>query len=201
MAASKKEPIVAEFTTMLEKSKSAVVAEYAGLTHKQMQGLRKTLKTQGSEMKIVKNSLARRACAAVGMEALSPDLKGPLAFILSYDEPNLGPKAVLDFAKKHPKLVVKGGFAEGATLTPAEVKTLGNLPTLEVLRAMFVMNLKGGPRKFLRLMQARIEQLGGDTAPAAAAAPAAEAPSAEAPAAEAAVEAPATEPAPEGESA
>lgn len=205
MVASHKSPIVEKFSTQLTRSKSVAVAEYQGLTHKQMQGLRKSLRSQGAEMKIVKNTLARRACADAGMDALAPELKGPLAFVMSYDEPNLGPKAMLDFAKKYPKLVLKAGYAEGALLDQAGIKALGNLPTLPVLRGMFVMNLKGGPKKFLQLLQARVEQMGGAPpaeaaagAPPAEAAPAAEAPAAEAPAAEAtAPEAPAETPATE----
>lgn len=172
MVATHKAPIVDKFTGMLQESKSAVVAEYQGLTHKQMQVLRKALREQGAEMKIVKNTLARRACVAVGFEPLAGELKGPLAFILSYQELTAGPKAILDFAKKHPKLKVRGGYTDGILLDAAGVKVLATLPGKTELRAQFLSILSGvqsqfltileaGPKEFLQTLGAREEQQGG----------------------------------------
>ncbi|HYE76461.1 MAG TPA: 50S ribosomal protein L10 [bacterium] len=197
MVAPVKVPIVDEFTEMLGRSKSTVVAEYHGLTMKQLQILRKDLRKQGAEMKVVKNTLARLACQRVGMDDLSPELKGPLAFVLSYEDIVVGPKTALQFSRKHPKFKLRGGYAEGATLSEDEVKALGNLPSLEVLRGNLIMNIMGVPREFIQTLEARIEAMGGAPADEAAA-DAAEPAAAEA-AAPTETEAPATDAAPPAE--
>lgn len=154
MVAGNKFPIVEEFTTMLGRSKSAVVAEYQGLTHKQLQVLRKSLKASGAEMKIVKNTLARRACQETGMDVLTPELTGPLAFILSYEEVNVGPKVMLEFARKHPKLKVRGGYTEGTRLDPNGVKELATMAGKPELRAQFLRILQGVQSNFLTTLEA-----------------------------------------------
>lgn len=213
MVAPVKVPIVEDFTAKLGRSKSAVVAEYHGLTMKQLQVLRKQLRKDGAEMKIMKNTLARIACMDAGMDALAPDLTGPLAFILSYDDLLVGPKSALTFSRKNPKFKLRGGYAEGATLSADEVKALGSLPSIEVVRGNLIMNLMGVPKEFIQTLEARIEAMGGapeeEGATASAEAPVAEAAVETAPAeaapAEAAAEAPAADappadaPAPEGE--
>ena len=154
MVAEYKVPIVDEFTEKLEKSQSAVVAKYHGLTVHEVQTLRRELKANNAEMKVMKNTLARKACERIGMESFGPELKGPLAFILSYEEAPAGPKVAIDFAKEHEAFEIRAGFTEGAMLDAAGVKALASMPSKDELRASFLKTLMAPQMKFMKILQA-----------------------------------------------
>ncbi len=203
--------IVTEVKERLENATSVVVTEYRGLTVSELQELRGQLRPSGAKYKVYKNTLVRRAADEAGLE-LEDHLVGPTA--LAFAEPAEGEergdvvsmaKALRDFAKTHPNLVIKGGLFDGAPIDADGIKALADIEPREVLLAklaglmaapmqQFASLLQAVPREFAGLLQALIDEGGAPGAPAAAPAAADEAAEADAPAeAEAEAEAPATE--------
>jgi len=199
-----KERIVNELAQQLGGAETLIVADYRGLTNKQLEGLRDTLLEHGARFRIVKNSLTRRAAERAGAESLLVMLEGPtaIAFIESGGDPAAVAKALAATARETNVLTLRGGVLEGETLTGEEINRLATLPPIDVLRGQLVgavvapltqlVALVAAPLRDLHgLIDARIRQLEeeGEVAgpePAAEAAPAAaEEPTAAEPAAEA----------------
>src|SRR5256886_7766945 len=100
-----KKTLVAEVAEVAAKAQSVVAAEYRGLTVGQMTELRAKARTQGVYMRVVKNTLARKALAGTSFESVGPKLKGPLVLAFSKDDPGAAARVVKDFAKANDKLV------------------------------------------------------------------------------------------------
>jgi len=167
-----KERIVTELAADLGAAETLIVADYRGLTNKQLEALRDELLQHGARFRIVKNTLTRRAAEQAGAEALLVMLDGPtaIAFIESSGDPAAVAKALATTAKATNVLTLRGGILEGATLTGAEVDRLATLPPVDVLRAQLVgaivapltqlLALVSTPLRDLRgLIDARIKQL------------------------------------------
>jgi large subunit ribosomal protein L10 len=194
-----KEQVVAELTERLRTSETLIVADYRGLTNKQIEDLRTKLLDAGARFAVVKNTLTRRAAEAAGTEALLALLEGPtaIAFLETGGDPVAVAKALGDAARDTKVLALRGGVMQGSTISADQLEELAKLPPVDVLRGQVlgaitapltqVIGLFVAPiRDLVGLIDARIAQLeeGGDTSAAAAEAPAsADAP--EAPAAEA----------------
>jgi large subunit ribosomal protein L10 len=211
MLRSEKERIVGELAERLKATETLIVADYRGLTMKEVDALRGELLQHGARFTIVKNSLTRRAAEAAGADSVLALLDGPtaIAFLETDGDPVAVAKALADTARTTKVLAVRGGVLEGRVMTADEVGELAKLPPLDALRGQVlgavaaplyaIVGLFTAPLQDLHgLLQARIDQLGGEEAEAveqeeespaaeasAEAAPAAEAPPAEAPAAEA----------------
>jgi large subunit ribosomal protein L10 len=155
-----------------------IVADYRGLSVNDLQTLRGNLRPFGAEFHIAKNTLARIAATNAGIEGLDPILEGPTALVLAYED-IVGPsKAISDFARTSRILSVKGGVMNQKFIAPSDVEAVASLPSREVLLAKLLGMLQspmaravgvlGGPnRSVAYLMQARVNQLGGETAAAA----------------------------------
>lgn len=167
-----KERIVEELAAELGSAETLIVADYRGLTNKQLEALRDQLIPHGARFRIVKNTLTRRAAEQAGAEALLVMLEGPtaIAFIESSGDPAAVAKALAQTAKETSVLTLRGGILEGKTLSGAEVDQLATLPSAEVLRSQLVgaivapltqlLALVSAPLRDLHgLVQARIEQL------------------------------------------
>ena len=181
--------IVAEVKDRLENATSVVVTEYRGLTVSQLQELRGQLRPSGAKYKVYKNTLVRRAAADAGLE-LEEHLVGPtaLAFAEPAEDEERGDvvsmaKALRDFAKANPNLIIKGGLFDGNPIDADGIKALADIEPREVLLAklaglmaapmqQFAGLLQAVPRDFAGLLQALIDEGG---APGAGAAPAADA--------------------------
>src|ERR1700758_1484537 len=100
-----KKTLVAEVAEVAAKAQSVVAAEYRGLTVGQMTELRAKARTQGVYVRVVKNTLARKALAGTSFESVGPKLKGPLVLAFSKDDPGAAARVVKDFAKGNEKLV------------------------------------------------------------------------------------------------
>ena len=123
-------------STMNEDFKSAslvVVTHYVGLTVAEMSELRNKVREAGAKFRVTKNRITRLALAGTQYESLSDLMKGPTAVSFSED-PIAAAKAVVQFAKKNEKLIVLGAIMNGQTLSVAQVKELGELPSLDELR-------------------------------------------------------------------
>ena len=174
MLKTDKERVVSELAQQLGAAETLIVADYRGLTNKQLEALRDKLLEHGARFRIVKNTLTRRAAAEAGAEALLVMLEGPtaIAFIESSGDPAAVAKALAATAKETNVLTLRGGLLEGRTLSGDEVDLLATLPPVDVLRGQLVgaiiapvtqlLALVSTPLRDLHgLVDARIEQLGG----------------------------------------
>ena len=100
-----KKALVTEVNAVAAKAQSVVAAEYRGITVSQMTELRAKARGQGVYMRVVKNTLARKALAGTTFESVGPKLKGPLVLAFSKDDPGAAARVVKDFAKANEKLV------------------------------------------------------------------------------------------------
>jgi large subunit ribosomal protein L10 len=191
--------VVDEVRAKLEESSAAVLTEYRGLNVSATADLRRALRDAGGEYKIYKNTLVRIAARDLGLE-LDDLLTGPTAIAFVTGDAVGVAKALQDFAKTNPALVVKGGLLGDQVLSDKDIKALADLEPREVLLAkfagllaaplqQFAGLLEALPRNFAYGLKALIDQGGAPGAPADAPAPAAE----EAPAAEPEAEAAAPE--------
>ena len=140
-----KQAQVAEITNIVNTSKSFVVAEYRGLTVAEISEFRTTLAKSNAKCSVFKNSMVARATENVaGFQEM---LEGPNAFIYA-DDPIAGPREVAKFAKKHPKVVIKGAIVEGRALSADEVKVIAKLPGREGLLSMLCSVLQAPVRNF-----------------------------------------------------
>ncbi|MBC5764133.1 50S ribosomal protein L10 [Ramlibacter albus] len=131
---SEKQAVIEEVTTLAAKAQTLVMAEYRGITVADMTKLRSAARSQGVDLSVLKNTLARRAVAGSSFEVAGDQMTGPLIYGFSVD-PVAAAKVVADFAKTNDKLVIRGGVYGGKALDVAGVKTLANIPTKEVLLA------------------------------------------------------------------
>ena len=177
MLRSDKERIVGELTERLRQTETLIVADYRGLTMKEVDALRGELLQHGARFTIVKNSLTRRAAEAAGAETVLALLDGPtaIAFLETDGDPVAVAKAFADTARTTNVLAVRGGVLEGRAMTAEEVEELAKLPAADVLRGQVlgaiaaplyaIVGLFAAPLQDLHgLLQARIDQLGGEEA-------------------------------------
>ena len=142
---------VAELAEAFRASSAAVLTEYRGLTVKQISALRVALGADTSYA-VVKNTLTKIAASDVGLEGVDALLSGPTAVAFINGEPVEAAKALRDFARTNPALVVKGGVMDGKALTAEEVRKLADLESREVLLAKMagalLASLSGAVRLF-----------------------------------------------------
>jgi large subunit ribosomal protein L10 len=183
--------IVAEVQDRFERADAALLTEYRGLNVKALAELRRQLRPIGAEYKIYKNTLVRFAAREVGAAELEDLLTGPTAITFVQGDAAAAAKALRDYARTNPALVLKGGLLGSKVVGPAEVVALAELPSRDVMLARLAGAfqaplatlaglLQALPRDFAYGLKALIDQGG----PAGAAdQPPAEEPSSSAPAA------------------
>ncbi|WP_456929521.1 MULTISPECIES: 50S ribosomal protein L10 [unclassified Geodermatophilus] len=158
MPTQAKAAVIDEITERFQKSSAAVLTEYRGLTVSQLTQLRRSLGA-GSSYAVVKNTLTKRAADSVGHTDLAPLLNGPTAIAFIEGDVVEAAKAIRDFARANPLLVVKGGVVEGRTVGPAEVTALADVEPREVLLAKLAGAMKGNLTKAAGLFQAPLSQV------------------------------------------
>jgi large subunit ribosomal protein L10 len=216
MARPEKVAVVDEIRTKLAEADATVLTEYRGLTVHELADLRGSLRGSGTEYKVFKNTLARRAIEGAGFDEITSMFEGPVAIAFVRGDAAAAAKALRDFGRINPALVVKGGVLGDRVISAGDINALAELPSRDVMLAqiagMFQAPLtkaaglfQAFTRNFAYGVKALIDErvAAGETLPepAEAEAPAteAEAPAAEAPAAgapeaeEPAAEAPAAE--------
>ena len=189
MQRSDKERIVAELAERLRQTQSLIVADYRGLTMKEIDALRTELLKHGARFTVVKNTLTRRAAEAAGADVVLALLEGPtaIAFLESDGDPVAVAKALRDAARQTRVLTIRGGILDGRPVSEAEVDSLATLPPFDVLRGQVlgavtaplqtVVGLFSAPlRDLVGLLDARVEQLEKEGVAAQAEEPAAEEP-------------------------
>ncbi|MCB0273044.1 MAG: 50S ribosomal protein L10, partial [Bdellovibrionales bacterium] len=117
---------------------AAVLSHYAGTTVEQMTSLRKKLRDNGIEIKVLKNKLAKIAVKNTNLEALSDHFTGPTAIAYSDKDPVALAKALHDFAKLNEKFQIQAGVLDGQLLDKNQVEALANVPSKEVLLGRLV---------------------------------------------------------------
>ncbi|BAQ09192.1 50S ribosomal protein L10 [Bacillus sp. OxB-1] len=153
-----KQAVVGEISDKLKASASVVVVDYRGLNVSQVTELRKQLREAGVDFKVYKNSMARRAAEAAGLEGLNEHLTGPNAIAFSTEDVVAPAKILNDFAKKNEKLEIKAGVIEGTIATEADVKALAELPSREGLLSMLLSVLQAPMRNFALATKAVADQ-------------------------------------------
>lgn len=131
---TEKQAVVDKLHERFSRSRAAVLADYRGLTVEEVTGLRKKLRASGVDLKVVKNTLARRAAQGTPAEGLAAHLRGPMAIALSYDDPVAPARLLAEFAKGQEKVKIMGGVVEGAFLDAAGIRRVAELPGLNALR-------------------------------------------------------------------
>ena len=166
-----KERVVAELLERLRTSETLLVADYRGLTHAELDGVRTELLKHGARFVVVKNTLTRRAAEAAGIDALDEFLKGPTAIAFVTDgDPMAVAKTLSDTARQTRRLSLKGGLLQGKVISGDDVRDLAALPPSDVLRGQLLGAIVGpmaaivgiftAPlRDFVGVVDARIRQL------------------------------------------
>ena len=133
-----KKVLVTEVADVAKTALSVVAAEYRGLTVTQMTDLRAKARAQGVYMRVVKNTLARKALAGTAFEPVGPKLKGPLVLAFSKDDPGAAARVVKAFAKDNEKLVATLVSIGGEVLSGKDLEKVATLPTRDQARAQLL---------------------------------------------------------------
>ncbi|MFA6129587.1 MAG: 50S ribosomal protein L10 [Candidatus Omnitrophota bacterium] len=141
-----------------KSSKGMIVVKYSGVASPDMSGLRKTLKASGSDLFVVKNSVARRAMKELGLTDLIKAIESPCGLIFFKDEPVDISKILCAFRKDHEKLILEGGMLQEKLLTSKDIETMSKLPSKEVLRAQVVGALNGPIVKIVVVLNQTIKK-------------------------------------------
>ena len=155
---------VAALKAAIAEQRGAVVAEYRGLKVSEMTALRKKLRAIDSEVKVVKNTLIRRAAEGTPFGDLSAHFTGPTAVAFCHGDPVALAKAMKEFAAATPKVTLRAGFVEGRVLSAKEVEILASVPSRDVLLSRLVgglaspitrlaQALSGPPRKLAYVLE------------------------------------------------
>ena len=133
-----KKALVKEVNAVAGDSVTAVAAEYRGLSVAEMTELRKEARNAGVYMRVVKNTLARRAVEGTEFECMQQTLKGPILLAFAKDDPGAAARVIKNFAKEHDALQAVSLSAGGQLLPASDLATLAELPTLDQARAMLL---------------------------------------------------------------
>ena len=164
-----KKTLVKEVNAVAGEALSAVAAEYRGLSVAEMTELRREAREAGVYMRVVKNTLARRAVEGTEFECMQDTLKGPILLAFAKEDPGAAARVIKEFAKGHEALQAVSLSAGGQLLPASDLSTLADLPTLDQARAMLlgvmvapmsqlVRTLAEPPAMLARTMSARGSQ-------------------------------------------
>ncbi|MCX7097408.1 MAG: 50S ribosomal protein L10 [Methylococcales bacterium] len=149
-----KKAVVEEVAQFAAKAHSAVVAEYRGLTVTELTELRKTARETGVYLRVVKNTLARRAIAGTEFECMQEALVGPLIIAFSMEDPGSAARLINDFAKTHDKLITKIVAIGGQAFDGSELARLARLPTRNQGISLLMSVMKEPVAKLVRTIAA-----------------------------------------------
>ena len=174
LSLEQKQEVVAEVGAEIAKAQTVVIAEYRSLTVADMTDLRRKARNAGVYLRVVKNTLARRAVADTPFEALADHMTGPLAYGISTD-PVAAARVLSDYARTNDKLKIRGGGMANQVMSAQDVARLASMPSREQLLAQlmgtmrapvakFVQTLNEVPGKFVRTLAAVRESREGQSA-------------------------------------
>ena len=146
-----KQAVVSEFVSQLGKAQAVIVAEYRGLGVGAVSDLRAKARKSGLYLRVLKNTLARRAVKGTPFEKLSDKMSGPLIYGIAQD-PVAGAKVLAAFAKDNELLVIRGGALPNTLMSDKDVKALATMPSREELLAKLVGTMQAPVVKLVRTM-------------------------------------------------
>jgi large subunit ribosomal protein L10 len=163
-----KQAVVAEISAKLAKAQAVIVAEYRGLNVERVTQLRSRARKSGLYLRVLKNTLARRAVQGTPFEKLSDQLTGPLMYGIAQD-PVAGAKVMSEFSKEHEQFVIRAGAMPNTVMSAKDVKALALLPsrdellarlmgTMQAPIATLVRTMNEVPGKFVRTLAALLDQ-------------------------------------------
>jgi large subunit ribosomal protein L10 len=152
MPTAKKTATVDEIKQKLTGSTAVILTDYRGLSVKEMQALRSKLREVGGEVKVYKNTLTELALRELALPAMDELLQGPTLFTFSTGDPVTPAKALVDFAKEHKQLEVKGGYIESRVVAADAIKALASLPSREELIAKLLGTMLNPMSGLVRVM-------------------------------------------------
>jgi len=133
-----KKALVQEVKAVAGDSVTAIAVEYRGLTVSEMTELRKEARSAGVYLRVVKNTLARRAVEGTDFECMQDSLKGPILLAFAKEDPGAAARVIRDFAKEHSALRAVSLSTGGQLLPATDLEMLADLPTLDQARAMLL---------------------------------------------------------------
>ena len=151
--------VVEDITARIGEATASIVSEYRGLTVAELAELRAALAAVGGDYRIFKNTLVRRAIDGGEYQPLAEYLSGPTALTFVEGDISAVAKALRDFARTNPLLVIKGGLADGSLLSLSDLAALADLPPREVLLARFAGALAAPMQQMAALLQALPQNL------------------------------------------
>jgi len=147
-----KKSIVAEVSTIAASAHSAVAAEYRGLSVDEMTELRVKARNEGVYLRVIKNSLVKRAVDGTDFECMKDSLVGPLIMAFSQEDPGAAARLVKDFSKDHDKLIARIISVGGEVLPVEQIDRLAKLPNREQALSMLMAVMKAPIEKFVRTL-------------------------------------------------
>jgi large subunit ribosomal protein L10 len=151
LSLEQKQAMVSEVAAKLQGAQSLIVAEYRGLDVERVTQLRSKARKSGVWLRVLKNTLARRAVQGTPFEKLSDKMVGPLMYGISQD-PVAGAKVLSEFAKENELFVIKAGAMPNAVMSPQDIKALAQLPSREQLLATLLGTLQAPMTKLVRTL-------------------------------------------------
>jgi large subunit ribosomal protein L10 len=146
-----KKEVVAEVSARLKKAQTVVLAEYRGLAVEDITVLRSRARASGVYLRVLKNTLARRAVQGTAFEKLADHMVGPLAYAIS-DDPVAAARVLHAYAKGNEKLVIKGGAMPNHVMSAKDIGALATLPSREELLAKLLGTMQAPIAKFVRTL-------------------------------------------------
>ena len=134
------------------RAKSVILADYCGLSVSEINEVRGRLRESSVELRVTKNTLAKRAIKDTDSEVLADSLSGPTAIAFSYDDPVSGAKALTELAKDHEALELKAGILGSKLMAIADIEALAKLPTKEILLAQLLSVMNGPMSGFVNVL-------------------------------------------------
>lgn len=154
MPTTEKQRLVGEIKDRLANSGGVILADYRGLSVKDMRVLRTSLRVIGGEATVYKNSLAQIAIRELELPNMDEFLAGPTVFVFTPEDPVATAKALLDFAKENKVFSFKGGLIEGNIVSAEAVKAIASLPSREELIAKLMGTMLNPIRGFMAMANA-----------------------------------------------
>ena len=151
LSLEQKQATVSEVQTRLAGAQAVIVAEYRGLNVERVTQLRSKARKSGVYLRVLKNTLARRAIKGTPFEKLSEQMVGPLMYGISQD-PVAGAKVLSEFTKENEQFVIKAGAMPNAVMSVQEIKALAQLPSREQLLATLLGTLQAPMAKLVRTL-------------------------------------------------
>ncbi len=147
-----KQTIVAEVAEVASSAMSAIAAEYQGMTVEEMTELRAKARESGVYLRVVKNTLARRAVEGTDFACMQEGLAGQLVLAFSQEDPGSAARVIKDFAKDHENLAVRLVSIGGKLLEPSEIETLARMPTYDQAISLLMAVMKAPVEKLARTL-------------------------------------------------